>query len=150
MCGTIPRPTSSSAEENMKFDLVRPCDACPFRTSGEQHIIFADRGRAEEIAESAYREGFVCHEHADCIEDDPFLEEGFYPRIDGSSQHCFGAIYMYLRNGSGNVPWEHATEEDEELEQRWWDHMTLEQLAAADKLVFESEEAFLDSHGDED
>jgi hypothetical protein len=44
------------------------------------------------------------------------------------------------------VPWEHATEEDEELEQRWWDHMTLEQLAAADKLVFESVEAFLETH----
>jgi hypothetical protein len=130
----------------VRFDLVRPCDACPFRTSGEGHIVFADRGRAEEIEESAYRNGFVCHEHAEYVEDYELDEDGYYPRTDGSSQHCFGALYMYLRNGNGNVPWEHATEEDEELEQRWWDHMTLEQLAAADKLVFESVEAFLETH----
>ena len=134
----------------MRFDLVRPCDACPFRTSGEVRIIFSDRGRAEEIEESAYRLGFVCHEHAECVEDDSWEEDGFYPREDGSSQHCFGALYMYLRNGNGNVAWENATEDDEYLEQRWWDHMTLEQIVAADKLVFESEEAFLDAHGNED
>ncbi len=131
----------------MKFDLVRPCEHCPF-SKGENRITFAARSRAEEIEELAYREGFVCHEHADVVEEGDYVitPEGYYPRLDGSSQHCFGALYMYLRNGSGNVPWEYAIEEDEGLEARWWDRLTQDQINAADKLCFDREEEFLEAN----
>ena len=127
----------------MKFDLIRPCENCPFST-GAQRITFQGRERAEEIEEQAYREGFVCHEHADCVEDDDYLltPGGYYPRLDGTSQHCFGALYMYLRQGSANVPWEHAIADDPALEERWWQHLTLEQTIAAKKSVWEDEDAF--------
>ncbi len=127
----------------MRFDLIKPCENCPF-SKNEHRIVFAARSRAEEIEELAYREGFVCHEHADVVEDGDYVitPEGYYPRIDGSSQHCFGALYMYLRNGSGNIPWEYAIEEDEELEARWWNRITLEQINDANKSVWDGEEEF--------
>lgn len=128
----------------MKFDLIRPCENCPFADT-ETRIKFQARERAEEIEEQAYREGFVCHEHADCVEEDDYLltPAGFYPRIDGSSQHCFGAIAMYLKEGmGGNIPWEEATEEDEDLEKRWWDRVDMDALAT----IFEDEEAFKDAN----
>ena len=127
----------------MKFDLVRPCKHCPFRRD-EGRIKFACRERAEEIEEIAYRQGFVCHEHGEDIEvgEDSYIDF----REDGSSQHCFGALYMYLRQGSGNVPWENAIEEDEGLEERFWSRLTSEQLAHAETVVWESEEEFLEAH----
>lgn len=134
-----------------RFDLIRPCDHCPFRKD-EGRIEFSNRSRAEEIEESAYRNGFVCHEHAEWLEEDesPWGEGGAYARADGSSQHCFGALFMYLRNGSGNVPWEWAMEEDEDLETRWWDRLTPEQLNHALAVVWENEEEFFEAHDDAD
>ena len=136
----------------MKWDLVRPCKNCPFSTH-DTRIKFATRSRAREIEEHAYREGFPCHEHAEWVEeeDDPIGGGGAYFRQDGTTPHCFGAIYMYLRNGAGNVPWEWAVEEDEDLEERWWAHLTSEQITAASRDVWETEQDFINSHeGDED
>ena len=120
----------------MKFDLIRPCDNCPFSTSPNR-INFRNRERAQEIAELAYRSGFVCHEHGEDVEEEESSYIDF--RLDGSSQHCFGALYMHLREGSGTVPWEHAVEEDPSLEERWWDRLP----PGSEDGVFENEEAFL-------
>ena len=129
----------------MKFDLIRPCENCPFANT-ETRIKFTGRQRAEEIAEQAYREGFVCHEHADWVEaeDDLLGGGGAYERQDGSSQHCFGAVAMYVKQGSANIPWEEAMKEDPGLEERWWARVDMDALAT----IFEDEEAFKDAnHG---
>ena len=124
----------------MRFDLKRPCEHCPF-VNNDTRITFACRSRAEEIEEIAYREGFVCHKHAEYVENND--GEGQYEfGHDGNSQHCAGALYMYLQNGSGNVPWEWAIDENPELEERWWQRADLKALAS----VFESEEAFMDAN----
>lgn len=124
----------------MKFDLIRPCTHCPFRTD-ETRITFRGRARAKEIEELAYRQGFVCHEHGEVNDDDE--GGGIDFREDGSSQHCFGALFMYLRDGYANVPWEHACEEDETLEERWWDRLTLGQIIELRELIWESPEDFI-------
>lgn len=128
----------------MRFDLIRPCKHCPFRRD-ETRITFAARERAEEIEELAYRQGFVCHEHAQEPDED-YEDSGYEFREDGSSQHCFGALFMYLRNGHGNVPWEHYIEEDEEREVQWWDRLTPEQLNHALAVVWENEEEFFEAN----
>lgn len=126
---------------NMKFDLIQACKLCPFR-KGEGRITFACRERAEEIDEIAYREGFVCHEHSEHIEGDG-EESGYFTfRDDGSSQHCFGALAMYLRNGDSTVVWEGATERDGKLEEYWWDRVRDKTFAE----IFESPEAFLEAN----
>lgn len=127
----------------MKFDLIRPCKHCPFRND-ETRITFASRERAEEIEEIAYRQGFVCHEHGEDIETDEDSHIDF--REDGTSQHCFGALFMYLRHGSGNVPWENYTDEDESREAAWWDRLTAKQLNDAHLLVWESEDEFFEAN----
>ena len=116
----------------MRWDLKRFCTHCPFANT-DTRITFACRN------------GFVCHEHGES--DDDYEEGGIVFRDDGSSQHCWGAIAMYLKNGSGsgNVPWEYAIEEDEDLEQRWWDRADMEAL----KQVFDSEEAFIEANDGE-
>lgn len=81
----------------MKFDLKTPCLNCPFRTDATA-IRFSCRERAEEIEESAYRNGFPCHLSAvDTSEDDP--EEGRYVFGD-NTQHCVGFIIMALKDGN--------------------------------------------------
>ncbi len=127
----------------MKFDLIRPCDHCPFRTD-EGRIELACRERAEEIDELVYRQGFVCHKHGENFEDEDSSYIDF--RDDGSSQHCFGALFMYLRDGDATVPWGHATDADAELEERWWGRLSSEQLSAAMDLVFESPEDFIEAN----
>ncbi len=121
----------------MKFDMKKACKNCPFIDTPDR-ITFACQERAIEIEEMAYREGFVCHLHADCIENDDDFD-GFYPRQDGSSQHCFGAIAMYLKDGGSSVPWEQAIAENDELEKRWWNRASAKTLA----IVFENEAAFI-------
>ena len=116
---------------------------CPFANT-KGRITFRGRERAEEIEETAYREGFVCHEHAEYVENHVLEEDGYYPREDGSSQHCFGAIAMYLHEGGGNVPWEHATEEDEGLETRWWDRVKLKDY----KQCFDGPEEFIEANAE--
>lgn len=128
----------------MKFDLIRPCKHCPFRRD-EGRIKFACRERAEEIEEMAYRHGFVCHEHAEPPDDDD--EEGGYDfRDDGTSQHCFGALFMFIRDGGSSVPWEEYIAEDESRETEWWDRLTIEQLNHAHEVVWENEEEFFEAN----
>lgn len=93
----------------MKFDLKTPCKNCPFR-SDDTRITFATRGRAEEIAESAYRNGFPCHLSADHIEEDEYLgTEGGYV-FGKDTQHCAGAIIMFLKDGNDEWPGIHNDE----------------------------------------
>lgn len=123
----------------MKFDLKRPCQYCPFANTPTR-ITFACRERAEEIEESAYRNGFVCHEHGESIEGD---DQGSYIdfRADGSSQHCVGALMMYLEHG-GNVPFQRACEDNPELEDYVWSRID----TAAMQTVFEDEQAFIEAN----
>ena len=122
----------------MRFDLKKPCEHCPFANTPTR-ITFACRERAEEIEEMAYREGFVCHKHSEHREGPDGESDGYHFRDDGSSQHCFGALAMYIRDGGANVPWEHAIDEDPELETRWWSRAN----PAAIESCFEDEEEFL-------
>ena len=124
----------------IRFDLKKACKHCPFVTT-KTRITFACRERAEEIAETAYREGFVCHQHAEYEEDDEG-DGGYVFNHDGTSQHCFGALAMHVRNGDATIPWEIATELDPDLEKRWWDRVA--DTTFAD--IFDSEEAFLEAN----
>lgn len=121
---------------DIRWDLKRPCENCPFANT-EHSIKFACRERAEEIEESAYRNGFPCHVHAENVEESEYDEGGYV--FGDTPQHCWGAIAMYLKNGSGNVPWEYAIEEDPELEARWWKRCDMEAYAK----VFDGEEEFI-------
>lgn len=118
----------------MNFDLRTPCKNCPFRTD-DTAIRFSGRERAEEIEESAYRNGFPCHLSADLIE---FGEDESGFTFGERTQHCVGATLMYLKDGSnGNVPFEWL---DEDL-----------QDAIRDKLdwrapVYEGPDDFLGSY----
>lgn len=118
----------------MKFDLRTPCKNCPFRTDAPA-IRFAARERAEEIEESAYRNGFPCHLSANYTGDDD--EDGGYV-FGENTQHCAGALIMYAESG-GNVPFEH-------LPDRQQDRV----LARLDfnAPVWENEQTFLDSYGE--
>lgn len=86
----------------MEYDLKKPCKNCPFRTD-DTAIRFANRERAEEIEESAYRHGFPCHKSA------VFQEESFEGAEDDgyvageNTQHCAG--YMIMQIFSGETEW---------------------------------------------
>lgn len=115
----------------MRFDLKTPCKNCPFRTD-ETAIRFACRERAEEIEESAYRNGFPCHLSANVDDDD---EDGGYEfKRDGNTQHCVGALIMYLNEGEASTP---GTGNDENLFERLSERLDWE------APVFESIEDFL-------
>ena len=122
----------------MQFDLKRPCKLCPFANT-DTWITFTCRERAEEIETVSYRQGFVCHEHAECYEDDEYGEGGFDFRSDGSSQHCWGAIAMYVKSGGSSVPWENLSEKQQN---RWWDRADMKAL----ETVFDGEEEFLEAN----
>jgi len=119
----------------MKFDLKRPCKHCPFANTPDR-ITFACQERAEEIEETAYRQGFVCHEHSEYVEDETGENDGYVFAQNGSSQHCFGALAMYVKEGGGNVPWERLSGEEQ---RRWWSRIDKE----AFNTVFDNEEAFI-------
>jgi hypothetical protein len=94
--------------------------------------VFACRERAEEIEESAYRNGFPCHLSADFTGDDD--EDGGFV-FGGKTQHCAGAIGMFLNDGYDSTP---GTENvDLDLAGDW---------SEAQKAAFESVEAFLDAN----
>lgn len=117
----------------MRFDLKTPCKNCPFRTDATA-IRFAGRERAEEIEESAYRNGFPCHLSADVIENDEGMD-GYYGSDD--SQHCVGYIIMRLNEGDDAWP---GVGNDYDL---------VEQLALRvnlDAPVFENTDAFLNAN----
>ena len=115
-----------------RYDLKRPCKHCPFRTD-ETAIRFRCRERAKEIEESAYRYGFPCHESADHIEDDeaPDGQGGFI--FGENSQHCVGAIIMFIKAGYTGWP---GIDNDEELYNRLCYQVDLE------APVFDDEEEF--------
>lgn len=99
----------------MRFDLKAPCKNCPFRTD-ETAIRFANRERAEEIEESAYRNGFPCHLSADYREDDEgYGEDGYVFDPGGKTQHCVGALILFMNDGYYSTP---GTGNDEELFER--------------------------------
>ena len=87
----------------MRFDLKAPCLNCPFRTDATA-IRFACRERAEEIEESAYRNGFPCHKTAEYMEDEMGQEDGYVFRRNGKTQHCVGALIMFGLDGYSSTP----------------------------------------------
>lgn len=74
----------------MKFDLVRPCADCPFRSDKKFHLA---RGRAREILRGITREDktFSCHKTNARDDEDGDLVE------TADSQHCAGALIMLER-----------------------------------------------------
>ncbi len=84
-----------------QFALKRPCKNCPFQPTLHA-ITFRGEERAEEIAEQAYRYGFPCHLSAiDTSEDEDGNENenGGY-EFGPNTQHCAGAIMLFLSDGS--------------------------------------------------
>lgn len=119
-----------------RLQLKTPCKNCPF-ANRPTRITFSCRERAEEIAESAYRNGFPCHLSAHCEEDDEMFEGsegGFVFKRDGSTQHCAGAIGMFLNDY--NETWPGI--DNREINSGLWEK--------ACAVAFESEEAFLEAN----
>jgi hypothetical protein len=77
-----------------RLDLKVPCKNCPF-AERPTRIVFSCRERAEEIEELAYRHGFPCHLSATLDEEKEDAGHEFGP----NTQHCAGAIGMYLNDG---------------------------------------------------
>ena len=116
----------------MRFDLKTPCKNCPFNDT-KDGIKFSCRERAEEIEEQAYRHGFPCHLSADFTGDDD--EDGGYV-FGANTQHCAGALLVFLKDGyDGNVPFEQLDEDEQDR---------IKERLNWDAPVFESVEAFLD------
>lgn len=123
----------------MRFDLKRPCKNCPFRTDATA-IRFACRERAEEIEESAYRNGFPCHLSADLIEaEDAQDGEGGFVFGD-QTQHCVGATLLYARHGDGNIPFSRLSDRERERISARLDWSA---------PVYETEDDFVESYGAE-
>ena len=119
------------------YQLKRPCKNCPFAPT-KTRIVFSCEERAEEIAESAYRNGFPCHLSAINTEDDDDGEDGseggfvFGPK----TQHCVGAIMMFLGD---NSEWP-GIYNDDELADRLRDHVDWT------APHYETEEDFIDAN----
>lgn len=114
------------------FRLKRPCKNCPFAPT-KSRIVFATRERAEEISESAYRNGFPCHLSADNIEFDGGEESGFV--FSERTQHCAGALMMWVRETEASG-WP-GIDNDEDLA------TAIEANLDWSALHYESEEDFL-------
>lgn len=118
----------------MRFNLKRPCKNCPF-TPAKTRIKFSCRERAEEIEESAYRNGFPCHLSAvDTSNDDP--ENGGFV-FGPTTQHCVGVSMMFLAEGYSSWP---GIDNDDDL---------AEKIAAKIDWTaphFESSEAFFEAN----
>lgn len=117
-----------------KLNLKVPCKNCPF-ANRPTRITFSCRERAEEIAESAYRHGFPCHLSADHVDedDDPIGGGGFY--FGEKTQHCAGAIGMFLNDSNDTWP---GVDNDYSISEMDW--------SAAQAVAFESEEAFIEAN----
>jgi len=117
-----------------RYDLKTPCKNCPFRND-ETRIRFRTRGRAEEIEEHAYRNGFACHMSAESVED----PEGGTQLVFGeNTQHCAGYIILALKDRyAGGWP---GIDNDDELADRLAEQVDLE------APVFETVEEFLDAN----
>jgi hypothetical protein len=114
------------------YQLKRPCKNCPFAPT-KTRIKFACRERAEEIAESAYRNGFPCHLSALNTEDD---HEGGGYVFGADTQHCVGAIMMFLGE---NDCWP-GIYNDDELADRLRDHVDWK------APHYETEQDFIDAN----
>lgn len=119
------------------YDLKTPCKNCPFRND-DTAIRFRCRERAEEIEESAYRNGFPCHLSAELIEDDEY-EGGGYVFAE-NTQHCAGYIIMRLKEGDTCWP---GIDNDEALATRLADRIDW------NAPVFESTNDFLNANTEE-
>lgn len=123
----------------MRFDLKRPCKNCPFGTANTR-ITFACKERAEEIAEGAYRHGFPCHLSAEHDEEgEEYGEGGYVFARDGSTQHCAGAIGMFINDGHSEWP---GIGNDDELAERLALQFGNDGLA----MCFDSEEEFVEAN----
>lgn len=77
----------------MNFDLVQPCDNCPFRNDIRPYI---SAGRIEEIRDALDRTTFSCHKTV--LYDDQETRDG------DKTQHCAGAlILMEKENHQGQM-----------------------------------------------
>ncbi len=87
----------------MYYDLKTPCKNCPFRTD-DTAIRFNGIERAEEIEESAYRNGFPCHLSAVLQEEtyEGAEDDGYVP--GEKTQHCAGYMIMQINQGEGSWP----------------------------------------------
>lgn len=113
------------------YQLKRPCKNCPFAPT-KTRIKFSCRERAEEISETAYRNGFPCHLSAiDTSEDN---EDGGYV-FGENTQHCVGAIMMFISDGN-DTGWP-GIFNDEELLNRLADYVDWK------APYFETEEDFI-------
>lgn len=119
----------------MLFNLKTPCRNCPFRNDNTR-ITFRGRERAEEIEESAYRNGFPCHLSAEVNEDPMTGAESFGP--GETTQHCAGYILVQLHQGGG-LAWP-GIDNDEKLADQLAERLDL------DAPVFESVEEFLSAN----
>lgn len=80
----------------MKFDLIRPCADCPFRSDKKFYLA---KGRAREIIDGITREQktFSCHKtNTSCDDEDGMMRE------TEKSQHCAGALIMLERMNKPN------------------------------------------------
>lgn len=124
----------------MKFDLKTPCKNCPFRND-ETRITFAGKERATEIAESAYRNGFPCHlsaiDTSEAYEAMGIEDQGGY-EFGENTQHCAGAIIMFLHDSYGS-PWPGIGNDEDLME-------TLAMQMDMEAPVFQSEEEFIEAN----
>ena len=114
-----------------RLNLKVPCKNCPF-ANRDTRIRFRCRERAEEIEEHAYRRGFPCHLSATLEEDENGESSGY--EFGPNTQHCAGAIGMFLNEGytawpgTGNRDMDNGT------------------YAPAQAVAFWSVEAFFDAN----
>lgn len=86
----------------MKFDLVRPCAECPFRTDLEggpyihpdkvREVLGNPRGRGARFFPAV---SFACHKTVD-------YGSGNEGRVHANSQHCAGAAIILMREDRPN------------------------------------------------
>ena len=117
----------------MRFDLAKPCKNCPFGIA-KTRIRFSCAERAEEIEETAYRNGFPCHLSAVLDEDND--EDGGY-EFGPNTQHCAGAAITFLNGGYDTWP----GIDNKELKEK-----VVARLMANSRMAFDSSEEFIEAN----
>lgn len=112
-----------------QFSLKKPCRHCPF-SPAKTAIKFRGRERAEQISETAYRNGFPCHKSAIDAEDRGYV---FGPE----TQHCAGALMMLIYEHPEGWP---GIDNDEDRADKIREHMDWR------APHFECEQDFLDAN----
>lgn len=114
----------------MNFDLVRPCEHCPFRTGRRKGWLGEER--ALKIAESLSRDqSFACHNTTE------FDYEGEHI-LRSDEQHCAGAAILLEHLGHPNQMMRIA----ERL--GFYDRTKLDMAAS----IFENFENFIEHHAE--